>query len=1214
LGAINATYTIPSVVSSDAGNYTCTVTNSAGSVTSSAAILTVAVPVDNPPIITSSLISSVKGSTPNNMLGYSVISAKNINGDGSCDIIISAPGSSTGTDIGRVYVYFGGDLTKNPDLTLTGSSSGGCFGYSIAAGDINGDGYDDIIIGEPYNNENGTKSGKVYVYLGGPSLTNYPNATMKGEAAGDMFGYSVACRDLNNDKRDDIIIGAPYNAANTGKVYVYFGGDTIFTTANVTLTGETAGDLFGISLASANNIDGKHDNGIIVGASGRPDNIDRTGKAYVYIGGSAISTTPNLVMAGEAKGDLFGCSVSAGDFNGDGCDDCLVGAEKNSSTATAAGKAYIYWGDKNMTNSYSITMTGETANDRFGHLVSSVGDLNGDGYSDIIVVSPNNTSATGKAYLYFGGLLMDNTVEATIKGEGIGDALASSVASSGDVNNDGIDKLIIGVANNSLNGTDAGKAYLYKIVCSGQPIRTADALLDETEAKACKYFYDQALTTAGAVGLVKDTCYTNYSSTAATGFGLTALCIMANRSGSSAYWIVTSAQAQARVSAILDTLINIQNNQTGNEDDYGKEGFFFHFIGPDGKRETSMNSEVSTVDTALLLAGVLTAGKYFGGDIQTKANTIFNAVNWDYFLDTSDEQYYHGWNPDYGLIQQTWDRPSDETLLVSLLAIASNPTNQDFLKAYYGFPRSRNSYASASQTFYVYNSYSGSLFTYIFAHCWYDFKKAGADIPDNVQNARFAVPVNWWENSKTAAQANRQFCIDNVANFSSYSANDWGLSACVRPDRSYFGMNGAPPREYVAPDGGEPANDGTVPPYGAISTLPFMKDLETGGLSTNLAYQALAHYYNDYYFRLWGPYGPRDSFNQLKKFSTMYTGINLGPIALMIENYRSGLLWNTFMADSRIAQANHNLYTDTMTPVITQFSVNNPSSPTAGYTNSATVNISLDGSDAGGITKWLITETSSQPTASNFTLTSKPTTYTITSTGNGLKRLYAWAMDGANNISTLNSNSQAQIYLDTTPPNVGTVAIDGPYTASSTQLHVRWSGDDAESGVIEYQYSITDGSTTGTMIRSWTSTGTVPEVTATGLTLTQNHTYYFGIKARNGAGSWSAAQYSSGITYNPLVPDVTGIDPADGTFVYADTSIIVSPICNNPSGYTFQYQFTIKNAVKQAWSGISTYLWAPRQSDIGPADMKVEVRNQYGTNYRTSTVCVVQPPVSPPIN
>lgn len=132
-----------------------------------------------------------------------------------------------------------------------------------------------------------------------------------------------------------------------------------------------------------------------------------------------------------------------------------------------------------MTNTPGLTMTGELVNDRFGHLVSCAGDINGDGYGDVIVVSPNNTNATGKVYLYFGALYMDGIIKAAIQGEAIGDNFGSSAASSGDVNGDGIDELIIGAANNSSNGANAGKAYLYKIVCSGQPARTPDALIDE---------------------------------------------------------------------------------------------------------------------------------------------------------------------------------------------------------------------------------------------------------------------------------------------------------------------------------------------------------------------------------------------------------------------------------------------------------------------------------------------------------------------------------------------------------------------------------------------------------------------------------------------------------------------------------------------------------------------------------------------------------------
>ncbi len=1156
---------------------------------------------------TARLISSVSGSISGGMLGYSVISANNISGDGSSDIIISAPGSSTGKDIGRVYIYFGGNLAKNPDLILTGSAPGGCFGSSIAVGDINGDGYDDIIIGEPYNRENGIKAGKVYVYFGGPSLTNHPNTTMKGRAAGDMFGYSVAACDLNNDKLDDIVVGAPYNSANIGKVYIFYGGQNINTSAGVTLMGAAPGNLFGYSIASANNIDGDNDNGIVVGAPGLLTNTNRSGKAYLYLGGANMNTTAALVLNGENNGDLFGSSVSAGDFNGDGFDDIVVGAEKNSTVAAAAGKACVYFGGRNMTNIPSLTMTGESANDRFGHLVACVGDLNGDGFSDMVIVSPNRNNGAGKAYIYFGELFMDNKAKIAITGEAIGDNFGFSASLAGNINKNGIDGLLIGACNNSSHGIASGKAYLYKIVCSGQPVRTANSLLDDTEAKACKYFYDQTLRTIGANGLVKDTCYTKYSSIAATGFGLSALCIMASRYGNSPYWTVTPAQARDRANIILNTLITIQNSQPGQEDYYGKEGFFFRLIGPDGKRETSVSSEVSTADTALLLAGVITAGKYFGGGIQTKANMIFNAVNWNYFLNAGVGQFYHGWNPDYGLIEQTWDRPSDEILLISLLAIASDPANQDFLKAYYGFPRGKNSYTSAGQTFPVYNSYSGSLFTYILAHCWYDFKSAGPDIPQNVRDARFPVPVDWWENSKTAALANRQFCIDNAAAYSSYGRNDWGLSACFRPDRSYFGMNGAAPREYIPQDGGESANDGTVPSYGAISALPLMKDLETGGLPTNLAYQALGHYYNDYYFRLWGPYGPRDSFNQFKKFSTIYAGTSLGPIALMIENYRSGLLWNIFMADSKIARVRNILSADSTPPAISRFTVNDPSSPTPGYSHSVTVNVCIDGYDAVGIVKWLITETAAQPSAGDFNTNGpdlKPISYTIAGGGDGLKKLYVWAMDKGNNISALTANSQTQIYVDITPPVMGTIVTDGPNATSVSRLHAGWSAQDAQSGVMEYQYSITEGSVTGSVIRDWTSTGTATEVTAENLSLVKSNTYYFNVRAKNGVGLWSAAGTSDGIKFNQSAPSIGSIAPTDGSLAEVGSAIPFNINAVDPEGDAMQYKIVVDGQVVSDWNSASSFSWQTTSQASGIRQATIYVKDAWGNESCSGNISI----------
>jgi len=1156
-----------------------------------------------------------------------VSSTGDFNGDGYSDIVVGIQEKDGSVNIGKCYVYFGGDpINSEPDLVISGEAPDDYFAYSLMGlGDINNDGYDDIVVGAPNSDVNGPVSGKAYIYFGGAAsdFDDIADVTIDGQTAGGAFGHAVAFSgDINNDGYDDIIIGAPYEssvAAYAGKVYIYLGGPTVDDTADITINGEEAEDLFGISIDSDGDVNNDGIDDIIIGASGYQNGqTEKSGKAYIYFGGTPPDTTADVTINGEAVGDRFGASLAlAKDINGDGNCDVIIGAEGNDELGSDTGRVYVYFGGQAIDDIEDLTLTGEAPEDMFGSSVALARDINGDGFADIMVGAPNNDAQGynhGKAYIYLGGVAVDSIADITIAPDEDCAGFGHSIASAGDIDKDGIDEIIVSAYIYSPN--IAGSIYIYDIIPGLSPYRTPEGLIDETQALSCKYFYEQILTTPEAYGLIKDTCFTNYSSIAATGFGLTALCIMADRYGTSSYWGITPSQAYSRAAATLDTLLNIQNNQNGQEYLYGKEGFFYHFVNPNGQREILLNSEVSTIDTAILLAGVLTAGEYFGGEVKVKANEIFDNVNWSYFLNPGNKQFYHGWHPYNGMLQQTWDRAGDETLLISMLAIASDPTNQDFLESFFSFPRSRNSYASADETFYVYNSYSGSLFTYIFAHCWYDFKVVGNDIPQNVPGAVFKVPINWWENSKTAARANRQFCIDNSSYYPSYGENSWGLSACYRPDGSYFGMNSAPPREYIPPEGGEPVHDGTVPPYGAISALPFMKDLETEeGLPSNLAFKALNHYYNTYYSELWGVYGPRDSFNDLEEFSTLYLGIDAGPIALMIENYRSGLIWNIFMNDSRVNEVTQALFTDMTSPIVDYFEVTDPESPTAGYSGSATVSVIMyEHDEAGSVTKWLITETSSRPSVDDFQvsgLDSRPVTYEIMG-GDGLKRLYAWVMDKSGNISNISGSSQAEIYLDTTQPLIYSVIDDGAYTAVSTELSCRWSGKDNESGVIEYQYCIMEGSPGGQVIRSWTSVGTQNTVEAEGLNLVKGNSYYFGIKARNGAGSWCGPSYSDGIIVDPSVPDLTDIDPVSGSFVYVNTSVLISSIVDNLDGDPVEYQFWVNGIIKQYWDALDTYSWHAQGSDMGLAEIKVEVRDDDGVDFGESRIYVVHPLIGPP--
>lgn len=436
------------------------------------------------------------------------------------------------------------------------------------------------------------------------------------------------------------------------------------------------------------------------------------------------------------------------------------------------------------------------------------------------------------------------------------------------------------------NMLSAVKALSIKVVPVS--IDPDEQLLDETEARAALYFYNEALSN----GFVKDGNHKDFSSIAATGFGLASLCVMAERYSTTANWTVTPAQAKTRVNQILDECIRIQNLQTSGCNEYGTAGFLYHFITQDGAQQPG--SEISTIDMALFLVGAITAGEYFGLDVKNKVNQIVAKLNWNYFLVTSKKQFSHGCYYGGSLMPGTWDRPGDEAILVSLMALTTEPENRSYLDTMYSWPRKVGQYGS----YKVVNSYFGSLFTYIFANCYFDFQKLGPDNPLLAMSS--ASPVDWWANSVNAAYANRQFCIDHSVNYASYGPDSWGITACEYPNGGYAALLGAAPCEY---NSGRPIHDGTIAPYGAISCMPFMRTSLTENLGDNPAFKALKYFHDTYYNNLWGPYGPRDSFNQKGEFNPYYYGLDLGSIVIMAENYRTRLVWDTFMNSEKIKAA-----------------------------------------------------------------------------------------------------------------------------------------------------------------------------------------------------------------------------------------------------------------------------------------------------------------------
>ncbi|MEE9150852.1 MAG: integrin alpha, partial [Thermoplasmata archaeon] len=223
-------------------------------------------------------------------------------------------------------------------VTVSGSGQDDLFGQNVSyAGDVNGDGYDDIIVGAPGND---SERGRAYIFFGGPWFTGAfsaddANVTINGSAQGDRFGWDVSgAGNMNNDAFDDVIVGAPGNNSDTGAVYIFFGSNPLppsldANNADVVIAGGNAGDGFGSSVSGAGNVNNDDYDDVIIGS---PGNNSDTGVAHVFCGANFMSGfmdvgDANVTMFGENIGDRFGFSVSgAKDVNDDDYDDVIVGA------------------------------------------------------------------------------------------------------------------------------------------------------------------------------------------------------------------------------------------------------------------------------------------------------------------------------------------------------------------------------------------------------------------------------------------------------------------------------------------------------------------------------------------------------------------------------------------------------------------------------------------------------------------------------------------------------------------------------------------------------------------------------------------------------------------------------------------------------------------------------------------------------------------------
>ena len=390
-----------------------------------------------------------------------------------------------------------GDLAlSTADAMFAGEETMDNAGTSVSsAGDTNGDGFDDLLVGASGNDEGGTSAGAAYLVLG-PVTGDLDLGSADAKFIGDdssSAGYSVAgAGDVDGDGLDDVLVGAT-GAGVGGGAYLIFGpvtGSFGSASVDVLLSAESESDGVGTSVSGAGDVDGDGNVDLLIGAYSNDAGGSGAGAAYLVLG----PVTANLGLGsaaakliGEAADDWAGFAASgAGDVNGDGFSDLLVGAKNNDTGWSDGGTAYLVLGpvtgDIDL-GSADARLLGENSGDHAGWSVSGAGDVNGDGYEDVLVGALDcdaGASSSGAAYLVHGPVTGDvdlASADARLIGENAGDGAGSSVSDAGDVDGDGFDDLLVGAGRDDQGGQDAGAAYLVLGPVSG------DLDLSSAEAK-----------------------------------------------------------------------------------------------------------------------------------------------------------------------------------------------------------------------------------------------------------------------------------------------------------------------------------------------------------------------------------------------------------------------------------------------------------------------------------------------------------------------------------------------------------------------------------------------------------------------------------------------------------------------------------------------------------------------------------------------------------
>lgn len=400
-----------------------------------------------------------------------------------------------------------------------------------------------------------------------------------------------------------------------------------------------------------------------------------------------------------------------------------------------------------------------------------------------------------------------------------------------------------------------------------------ERLLEKLQRETFAYFWHEA---NPANGLIPDkTQEGSPASIAATGFGLSIYAVAVERG------FLKRSQAVERTLATLRFFW--QSDQSERATATGHHGFYYHFLEmKSGAR--AWKCELSTIDTAFLLAGFLVAGAYFDADnsaereIRELVEGLYRRVNWQWVLNRG-RALSHRWKPGSGFLRYRWQGYC-EALILYLLALGS-PT----------YPVPKSSYKTWLSTyqwkkFYdIEFLYAGPLFIHQMSHLWIDFR----GIQDEFMRSK---KIDYFENSRRATYIQQHYAEKNPRGFTGYGRYCWGITASDGPGEKVLRVGGRKRRfyDYIARGVPHGPDDGTIAPWAAVASLPFAPEIVLPTI----------RHFSESRLRVNSPYGFKATFNETypgprgRKYgwiSPWHYGINQGPIVMMIENYRSGLLW-----------------------------------------------------------------------------------------------------------------------------------------------------------------------------------------------------------------------------------------------------------------------------------------------------------------------------------